>query len=259
MNLIKRLGWPGVFKLVLLFLAGVIALRVYYWLDYQRNRAPGMRTPEYHALHSVKPGQVNELQIGEYRFRFPAENFPEPYTSADLASDIVKGKADRATVHLDLSLLEKQMPVMGRVNTSRVEVEYWNSLNWGERLKAGQEEEIRRGPWKAIEDLPEIGLRRYTRATEGWWELTYLPTDPAIKRPDGALMLYNCKARYKATEDRQSVYATDQPSICRVSFRHAHGPYIWYYLPGPLMPHWQEVHREVIKFVDSTLIESKEK
>lgn len=260
MNPKKRLNWKHVSGIAVVVLGIWITTVVHGCNERDRLRAPDPRTDAYYALHGLVPGQVSELQVGEYRFRFPASNFPEPYTSGKvgasmvLKSDIVKGKADQATVNLDFSSWFERPLVNPRQEGALVDVEFWPYLNWGESLKAAQEARLREGPWKAIDDLPKTGLRRFARATSGWGELTYIPMDSAIKTPDGALMLYNCKATFKLTADGKSAYATDQPSICEVSFRHPRGPYISYSLSGVLMPRWQEVHQEVVKFVDSTLI-----
>ena len=251
MNLIKQLDRTRVLMLAILVLGGVIAQ-----VSGCNREQPVERTEAYYTLHGLVPGQVNELQIGEYKFRFPAKNFPEPFTDAKRASDIVKGKAERATVQLDLSSWFERPLVNPLQQGAVVKVEFWPHLNSGERIKTAQEAELKNGPWKSIENLAQIGLRRYARATGGWGELTYVPIDPAIKTPDGALMLYNCSAVYKSIADGKLPEATDQPEVCRVAFRHPGGPYIWYYLSGALMPRWQEVHQEVLNFVDTTLIKN---
>jgi len=252
MNIIMRLDWTRMAGLAILVLGGVIVQ-----LGGCNREQPTQRTEAYYALHGLVPGQVNELQIGEYKFRFPAENFPEPYTYAKRASDIVKGRAERATVQLDLSswFIEKP-PGLASEATTLVRVEYWPRLNSGEGMKAAQEAKLNSEPWKAIDDLPQIGLRRYTRVTGGWGELTYLPTDSSVKTSDGALMLYDCTAILKSTADGKLPLATDQPYICHLSFRHPRGPYIAYFFSGRLLPRWKEVHQEVLNFVDTTLIKN---
>jgi len=225
MNIIKRLDWTRMAGLAILVLGGVIVQ-----LGGCNREQPTQRTEEYYALHGLVPGQVNELQIGEYKFRFPAENFPEPYTDAKRASDIVKGKAERATVQLDLSSWFDRPLVHPRLQGAVVEIEFWPYLNAGEDASKGRENAVRNGSWKSIEDLPEIGLRRYTRTTGGWGELVYVPLDPAARTPDGGLILYGCTAVYKNTADLKGAYPTDKASICRTSLRHARGPYIVYYL-----------------------------
>lgn len=249
MNLIKRLGWPGVFKLVLLFLAGVIALRVYYWLDYQRNRALGEDTPEYYALHGVKPGQVNELQIGDYRFRFPAENFPEPYTGADLASDIVKGKADRATVHLDVSEWAGLPPAEHRnrgrnVISVQIQATQVSEAEYEKRLTDYMQSQ----PWTSITDLPEPGLKRFHDASGGWGYLTYMAINSGVKDWSSSKPIFSCTGS-------QSF----EPSECRSAFIYSEKVHILYYFSGEFLPRWQEVDKKVLKLVDSTLIETKEK
>lgn len=251
MNIIKRLDWTRMAGLAILVLGGVIVQ-----LSGCNREQPVERTDAYYALHGLVPGQVNELQIGEYKFRFPAKNFPEPYTYAKRASDIVKGKAERATVQLDLSSWFDRPLVNPRQQGAVVEIEFWPYLNSGGAARAAQEAELQKGPWKLVEELPKIGLRRYTRATGGWGELTYVPLDAAINTLDGDLMVYRCTAIHKSATDGKITQATDQARSCRISFRHSHGPYIVYYLSGELLPRWKEVHQEVLNFVDTTLIKN---
>ena len=241
MNIIKRLDWTRMAGLAILVLGGVIVQ-----LGGCNREQPVERTEAYYALHGLVPGQVNELQIGEYKFRFPAENFPEPYTYAKRASDIVKGRAERATVYLDVSRWVGLPLATHRARgDNAISVEYRPAQTSQSEKEKRLADYIQSQPWTSNVDLPELGLKRLHDARGGWGYLTYMPISADIQNLSIGKPIFFCTG-----------YQSLQPTECSSSLIYSKKIHITYYFSGRLLPHWKEVHHEVLNFVDTTLIKN---
>lgn len=256
MTNVKWIRWSWV---VIVGLASLVAIGLWRNYGYQQSRAPATGTPEYKALHGVVQGQVSELWVGKYRYRFPAEINVIPESSAEKASEIVKGRADKVTVELDLSYLLDTPPLNARAVGSQIRVELARLYETPVKMTAANVEmELGNERWKLVEDFPALGLRRYVRQDEGsWGGLTYVPLDPRDRATIGGVTRYRCTPFFAGLQGNQPLYKTE-PQNCSTLIHHPRGPTVWVHFGGILLPHWREMHREILKFIDSTLIEPKD-
>jgi hypothetical protein len=195
-------------------------------------------TEEYHRAHGVVEGGANELLIKGALFRFPPQYFPEPYS----ASQIVKGQADRATIHLDLSSWFSP-PITARselLALVRIEI---RKDGYEDDKKI--EKHLTTESWKAIQDRQDLGLREYIRSRDdgGWGYRTYESIVPGLKTPRNGRIVFDC-----------SGLGGHEPSLCRTTYQLPEGPLISYYLSGRLLPRWKDVHAEVVKLVNSLIV-----
>lgn len=213
------------------------------WCKYKDNySAPASNTEAYRAQHGVYRGKPSELKIGGVLFRFPAEYMPEPYTETRDVREIVKGKAERAKVFIDLST-GKPLPTTRRAegaNVVRIEIN-----NSGYEADKNIENYFQKWRWKSINDRPELGLREYVKdSVGGWGEVTYEPLDPKIKTPRGGRFIFLCVG-----------VTPEKPGGCMSYFQHPRGPQIKYYFGPEFFPDWKSVNAEVVKFVDALIVE----
>jgi len=212
---------------------------LWYFADFQLSRRPATNTDAYRALHGVYREQANDLRIGGVLFHFPASYEPEPYSSSDDMREIFKGKAESVDVIVNMTSGHAMPPGDGGKGI-RVRI---STGGYEDDKKV--EEYFRERRWASIKDLPELGLKEYVKsgAAGGWGYATYESLDPKIKTPRGGRFTFNC------TET-----SIDDTGECRTYYQHAAGPIIEYYFPNRLLPHWKDLHTEVIVFIDSLIV-----
>jgi hypothetical protein len=220
-----------------------ISLTVWWWCAELRHGAPSTNTDAYRALHGVYRGKASELKIGGVLFRFPAGYMPEPYTGTRDVRKIVLGQAETATVFVDLSS-GKPLPTQRRAegaNVVRIEI-----LASGYEADKKIENHFQHRRWKSIKERPELGLREYVKVGElgGWGDITYEPLDPKVKTLRGGRFIFKCEGN-----------TPSDPGVCESYYQHPKGPSIQYYFAPEFFPSWKAVNAEVIKFVDSLIVE----
>jgi hypothetical protein len=196
-------------------------------------------TKEYSKAHGIVEGRTNELRIKGVLFHFPPQYLPNPYS----ANKIVNGRADRATIHMDFSKWLNPVPTAHSEYIALVRVEIWQ-MGYEDDKKI--EEQFATEKWKSIQDRPDLGLREFIRSRDdgGWGYRTYESLDPKFKTPKGGRIVFDC-----------SGLAGQYPNICRTVYQHPRGPLISYYLAGQLLPRWREVNAEVVKLINSLIVE----
>lgn len=223
-------------------LVGVTLTALWWWAE-TRHGAPSTNTEAYRALHGVYRGKASELKIGGVLFRFPAGYMPEPYTGTRDARKIVQGQAETATVFVDFSS-GKPLPTQRRAEGAGVV--RINIIGIGYEADKKIEDYFKTNRWKSIKDRTDIGLREYVedRVGGGWGKITYEPLDPKVKTPRGGRFIFLC------TGD-----TPENPMGCTTSYQHPRGPLIKYYFAMELFPNWKAVNAEVVKFIDSLIVE----
>jgi hypothetical protein len=220
-----------------------VSLAVLWWCAEIRYGAPSANTDAYRALHGVYRGKASELRIGGVLFRFPAGYMPEPYTGTRDARKIVQGQAGRANIFVDLST-GRPLPTQRRAEGAGVvSIEI---IDGGYEADKNIENYFREGRWKSIKDRHELGLREYVkeRVGGGWGKITYEPLDPQVKTPRGGRFIFLCAGE-----------APENPGGCMTYFQHPRGPQIKYYFGPEFFLNWKTVNAEVIKFIDSLIVE----
>jgi hypothetical protein len=222
--------------LLVLFAGVAVCFFVYRGFFYERK--PASNSPAYKAAHGLVEGQVNELRVRGVLLRFPPAFFPNPYS----ADDIIAGQADSVTVDLDLAdwfdpppLARSPFLALVPITIARYGVE---TPDLGQRQLARQ--------WKSVADRPELGLREYveTRDNGGWGYRKYVPLNGSAKTPRGGLIVYSCSGS-----------PGEEPNWCQMYFQHKSGPTVEYYLSWKLIPRWSKVHAEVLRTVDSLIVQ----
>jgi hypothetical protein len=200
---------------------------------------PVTGTEAYNRAHGLVEGKTNELRIRDSLVRFPPKFFPKPYTGGP----IISGHADGATVHLDLSTWLTP-PSLGNSefsNLVRIEI---GSDGYEDDKKI--ERYLSDRQWVLIRDRPDLGLREYVESGPGagWGYRTYEPIGGRYKTPRGGRILFVCDG-----------LAGKDPERCRTHYQHPKGPFVSFYLSGRLLPRWREVQEEVVKLVDSFIVQ----
>ena len=176
-------------------------------------------------------------------FRFPEGYMPEPYTDTRDVREIIRGSAGKANIFVDLST-GKPLPTQRRAEGSgvvRLEI-----LDGGYEADKKIGDHFRERRWKSIKDRPELGLREYVQDGElgGWGGITYEPLDLKLKTPRGGRYIFKCEGNKPG-----------EPGVCGSYYQHPKGPSIQYYFASDLFFSWKSVNAEVIKFVDSLIVE----
>ena len=205
-----------------------------------------MTAEEYSKAYGIVAGQPNELRIKGVLFRFPPQYLPDDYASGrnPYPSDkIVKGQAETVTIHMNLETWFNPPPIAHSEKIGLVRIEIRNS---GYEDDKNIEDYFKREKWKSVQDRPDLGLREYIRVgNDGAWGYhTYEGLDPKIKTPRGNRFIFNCSGS-----------PGQPPDICSTAYWHPRGPHISYYVSGQLLPRWKEVHAEVIKLIDSLIVQ----
>jgi hypothetical protein len=217
--------------LVLLGIAASLLPRLFH------EKKPATNSEAYRAAHGIAEGRANELRVKGVLLRFPPQYRPNPYTSGE----IVRGRADRVSVDLDLGAWFDPRPLAHSHYLALVEIEIdRNRVEYAE----GQRRQLA-ADWKSIGERADLGLREYVRARDdgGWGYRTYVPIDPGMRTPKGGLLIYDCAGR-----------PGKEPERCGTRYQHPRGPYVEYYLSSMLLPRWREVHAEVLRTVDSFIV-----
>jgi hypothetical protein len=220
-----------------------VSLAVLWWCAEIRYGAPSANTDAYRALHGVYRGKASELRIGGVLFRFPAGYMPEPYTGTRDARKIVQGQAGRANIFVDLST-GRPLPTQRRAEGAgvvRIEI-----IDGGYEADKKIEDHFLRRRWTSIKERPELGLREYIKDGElgGWGGITYEPLDLKLKTPRGGRYIFKCEGNKPG-----------ESGVCGSYYQHPKGPSIQYYFASELFFSWRTVNAEVIKLVDSLIVE----
>jgi hypothetical protein len=99
-------------------------------------------------------GKTNELRISDSLVRFPPEFFPKPYSGGS----IISGRADRATIHPDLSTWLTPPPLGNSEFSNLVRIEIGSG---GYEDDEKIERYLSRRQWVLIRDRPDLGYERY--------------------------------------------------------------------------------------------------
>jgi len=227
----KRWRW------IVLFLVALAVSPVV--IHFAKPRKPVGNTKEYLAAHGVVEGRVNELRVKGVLFRFPATYRLE----LDTGGDIVRGQADTVIFDEDMSYL-----FGSKAGTpSHVDGDVRIELRAHFYEDVGRKRARLAGPnWKSIRERPDLGMLEYTErsAFGGWGYIVFASPDPRWRTPKGGPIVFDC------------VGLRDQePTQCRSGYQHPRGPFVAYYLPRDLLPLWREVHAEVVRRVNSFIVD----
>jgi hypothetical protein len=203
-----------------------------------RTRKPIANTEPYRAAHGVLPGRVTELRVKGVLLRFPASYRLEPQTS----DKIVHGQADSVSLDVDMSHL---LPM--QANRPEGQRRVWIELGGGFHEDPQRDWAWLAGPnWKSIRERPDLGMREFTaaRGLGGWGYIVYAGDDPRWRTPKGGPITFDCAG-----------LRGEAPSQCRSGYQDPRGPYIAYHISSELLPYWRQVHVEVVRLVDSFIVE----
>jgi len=192
--------------------------------------------------HSMDLQSEDDVRIGSVRLRIPSQFYRHPHTNDNVGS----GGTDSVSVILDLKTWFNPEPTANSEYIAEVRV----NIDGVRAENVTQMEKVANGPWKSVEDRPEIKLREYVSLEDdgGWGYRTYVPIDVMVKTPSGGPLIYFCAGR-----------PGQSPERCRTQYQHAKGLYVEYYLSSMLLPRWKEVHEEVSRVVSSFLIDKGSK
>lgn len=227
-------------------LCAVGALNVYFFplvAHLFSEKTPMTNSEEYLLAHGVVAGRTNELRVNGVLLRFPPAFLPQPYSEGRP----VRGQADAVTTHLDLGawFVPEQKARSEYLALVRIELHAQGS----EDIERNRRQ-FRQTDWKRVIERPELGLREYIseRDLGGWGYRTYTPLDQTRVTPLGGPITYKCAGPPGA-----------EPELCRAYFMHPQGLYVGYYLSRRLLPRWSEVHAEVLKTVNSFIVDKGNK
>lgn len=215
-----------------LFILCFLLFLTFWVIKLTGDPKPSSGTEEYLKLHGYVDGQVNEIRVGGVLLRFPAGMKYSPET----VKNIVKGKADAVvsgftfpieamqSSHLDIVNVEFRPYIGGTY-------EFW-------------ENQIEKKKWEKITELDDLGLVEYIEAAPygGWGETSYVSKFESLDN-EGAGVIYAC------TESGEKI------SRCWTRFPWKNKVFIDVYFSGKNLKNWRSINREVIKFVNSIIIE----
>ncbi len=211
---------------------------------------PRMTQTELRAAAGIVDGQSNDIRIGGVLYRIPPQY---KFTFVDFNEDKVKAniKANDGAVwqvrfHLDLSSWFDPPPINPSEGNALIRVRV-SDKGYEDPVKRDQEFENKK--WASQRDIPEWGLREYISVDfPRSGGLVYRALNGTT--PRGGAILYVCKEDYVARKNNVA-----KAVKCGVMFQTEHGPIINYMLSGRLLPRWKEVHAEVLKLIDSLIVE----
>lgn len=221
-------------------------------------------TEEYWAAHGIVQGQINELRIGGTLFRFPADVGVNPFSyqsawrSKDgspmtlstkegvdrglyekVATPIVKGKAYKATFHLDPArgYAPSPNPYGGGI---AVEI-YDRQIGTWDGVNAHLEGHLKEIRGREIIEHPASGLREYV-APKSWIGPEFEDVRPEAKKASGYGKFFGCQP--------------GPTGFCFISYWNAAGGYQYQIVVTRefVMDHWSELDLAVANFVDSIIV-----
>lgn len=206
-----------------------LGVAIVAFLFFPREGRPPSNTPEHRAAHGVVDGQVNEIWVGDTLLRIPPDVSFNPISSGR----IERGRATQVTLGLGYPQYVK-LETMSRV---------------GIELQRGYEAPSRalpNDPDATIQEIPEWGLVEYRRSRDsgGWGYFHYWPLDESAVTPLGNRISFNCRG-----------LPGKKPTTCRTAFVLHNDLQVWYYLRYALLPHWREIHSDVIQLVNSLIVQ----
>lgn len=203
-----------------------LSITGYLFMHFFKSGKPMSNTEEYLKAHGYAEGQVNEIRVGDALLRFPIGIKYSPETK----KEIITGKADvvtggfshkinaEAPSHLDMVRVEFRPYVEGVFTL------------W--------ENQLYKREWKSVVNKDDIGLVEYKeKIPKGWGEITY------VGKLDETITIYSC------TE------SGGQVSQCWNRFPYKNIAFIDFYFSGENLKNWKAINNEVIKFVDSIIVE----
>lgn len=260
------------------WMVGLIMAAAFAGCGEQTNKGPELQenTEEYFKAHGIVQGQPNELRIGGTLFRFPAGVGLNPYTAQEVyrtkdgspmtlsskecleqgkcekvATPIVKGRADKVTLFLDVerSFLPQSKAFGSRGTGSMVSVQISSSPN---NRQTQDKIATQRAILRNQQELQELGLVEYVfadRKNPGDAHLLYLAKN--ITAPLGDRLIIDCEPQY----DSKKEGFVDLPAFCTVTYQTSPGIMVVYGFDGEiLLSQWLEIHHAVTHFIDSVVV-----
>lgn len=213
------------------FILCIVLFMTFWVIKLMGDQKPSSGTEEYLKLHGYVEGQVNEIRVGGVLLRFPAGVKFSPHSSGR----IIKGLADMVTTRLIYSDNEKKSNVDGvRIDINK----------YGEEDPMILDLQHKKEQWKSIVDRSDLGLIEYHRMIPGGWGgVTYVAKLNDDRTPRGSLIRFLCS-------DVNNVVVE-----CRSDFVTKNNIAISYFFAGENLKDWKLINREVIKFVNSIIVE----
>ncbi|MCO5396953.1 hypothetical protein [Ralstonia soli] len=224
------------------------------------ERVPPENTPAFDELHGiVNDGKrVNEITLindrdGSHpKLRFPPEvpvSVYTPDTHNPNPKTIKKGFAYQASVTLELDPQRKLVSIRRtpeHLVYDTVEIRFRSGLLNSAWAEATLSDLLRRS--SKVVDKVEWGLKEYMPiAGDTLHSFDYIPLDDSFRSIDGRILWIHCSVGGTMTLGNQ------KPADCGSNFHYKNGLSVVYVFNASLMPHWQEIYREVIRFSDQVL------
>jgi hypothetical protein len=247
----------------ILLVAVSLVLVVAYKIQNNDKSKLTTNTEAYFLAHGIVQGQVNHLRIGGTLFRFPAGVGLNPYTSQtkirsidgspmtlsskegldqgkyeEVATPIVKGKADSVTFHLEpeQGYAPSPSPFSGgiRVTISQHDFHKWDGVN------ANPDEYLKSFRGRRVIERSTLGLREYVAPKEQYG--TYFESLEADAN----------------SASKNGLFFSCQPGMTGLCFRSywvEDGKYSVEIVMGAqfFLHHWQEACPAVARFVETVV------
>ncbi|WP_132260551.1 hypothetical protein [Paucimonas lemoignei] len=203
------------------------------------EKKPSSNTEEYKEAHGILKNKISNLRIKGVLLSIPPELYPNPYSY----DRIVRGQADKVTIHINLNSWLDQPTTVNSETLGLVRVEIGKH---GYESDEKIEEYFNARKWASINRRPELDLIEYVEVGDsgGWGYRTFESTDPLLRTPNGGRLVFNCVG-----------LPGKNPSQCRTFFQHQKGVLISYYLSGHLLKKWKDVHKKVIATVNDLIVQ----
>lgn len=219
---------------IILMFAGMLKAFVYF-----TPQKPKITYQEKMDIIGIVKGQTNEIWLGKTLFRIPS-NVHFTVTPTD---PVEKGHVDK----FGAPLLYSQYfdPIYSKTGYTEydayVRVEIWKS---GYEVPSEWDARIPR-PGKSTVERSDLGLREFHNESfsGAWGYISYTPLDESYKTPKGSKIFMECEG-----------YPKGAPLRCWTGFQHPKGPRIKIVFSAKLLPHWREVHQDVVHHVDSLIV-----
>ena len=226
------------------------------------ERVPAENTPAFYELHGVvNDGKrtneitlINDRDESRPKLRFSPEipvSVYTPDTHNPNPRKIRKGLAYQASVALELDPQRKLIPIVptpDHLIYDMVEIRFRSgkpNLAWAEATLSNL---LRQSP--RVVEKTEWGLKEYMPMVGGaLHSFDYIPLNDDFKSIDGMRMWIQCDVGGAKISGNQS------PAVCASQFLYKNWLSVVYVFRASLMPYWQEIYREVIRFSDHVLVQ----
>ncbi|WP_211472487.1 hypothetical protein [Collimonas humicola] len=220
-----------------------------------KEQIPPTDTDPYNRLHGIiNDGKttneitlVNESNTNRPTLRFPSAIRVDVDTSGAHDSHPVPirtGIANEASIDLAVDTEHKLVPYVKK-HFDSIQIRFSASVGPAEAdWVAARLREIEKRSIKTV-DKSEWGLREYDIGdpkTGTVWRYEYVPLDESFRSFDGTRIWFSCNG------------GGGRPDHCMNRFDFSDGLSIVYIYEPDLLAYWRQIHQEVLKFVDSSLV-----